>query len=279
MFQDYVLFPHKDVQANVAFGLRMQGLTQPEIRRRVGEVLELVSLQGYEHRRVYQLSGGEQQRVALARSLAPDPSLLMLDEPLGSLDRTLREDLMGELRAILKRIGLTTLYVTHDQEEAFALADRVLIMHEGRIVQKGTPQDVYRLPTSEFVARFLGLGNLLTGRVAEDTIRLEVATALGILTLDREQGPVVRVADEITLVIRPEAATLVAEGPEVDEPNRICGIVQDRSFRGSSTRLRTLHPGNIEMEFEIGAASELPPVGSAVCLSLDSEAIAWLPRV
>ncbi|HUW11415.1 MAG TPA: ABC transporter ATP-binding protein [Anaerolineae bacterium] len=277
MFQDYVLFPHKDVEANVAFGLRMQGLAQPEIRERVTEVLGLVSLQGYERRQVFQLSGGEQQRVALARSLAPNPSLLMLDEPLGSLDRTLREGLMGELRAILKRVGVTTLYVTHDQEEAYALADRVLIMQEGRIVQEGTPQEVYRLPASEFVARFLGLSNLLPGRVTALAAMLEITTPLGPLTLDPQQGPTVSVGDEITLVIRLEAATLISAGQEEAEPNLICGTVLDRSFRGGSVRLRTLHPGDVELEFEMAAESELPPRDSAVCLSLDSRAIAWLP--
>jgi len=278
MFQDYVLFPHKDVEANVAFGLRMQGLAQPEIRERVAEVLELVSLQGYEGRQVFQLSGGEQQRVALARSLAPRPSLLMLDEPLGSLDRTLREGLMGELRAILKRVGVTTLYVTHDQEEAFALADRVLIMQEGRIVQEGTPQEAYRLPANEFVARFLGLGNLLPGRVTALADLLEITTPLGPLTLDPEQGPAVRVGDEITVVIRPEAATLVSAGQEEAEPNLICGTLQDRSFRGGSVRLRTLHAGDVQMEFEMAAVAELPPLDATLCLSLDKEAIAWLPR-
>jgi ABC-type Fe3+/spermidine/putrescine transport system ATPase subunit len=153
MFQDYALFPHKDVAANVAFGLRMQAWTLRQSEARIAEMLELVGLEGYEQRRVYDLSGGEQQRVALARSLAPGPRLLMLDEPLGSLDRALREELMNELRAILKQVGVTSIYVTHDQQEAFAVADRVIVMKRGCIVQQGTPQAVYWRPASAWVAR------------------------------------------------------------------------------------------------------------------------------
>ncbi len=178
MFQDYALFPHQDVVANVAFGLRMQGLPRAQVEARVVEMLDLVGLAGYEGRRVYDLSGGEQQRVALARSLAPGPRLLMLDEPLGSLDRALREELMNELRSILNGVGLTAVYVTHDQQEAFAVADRVIIMHRGHIVQQGAPQAVYSQPASPWVARFLGLGNLIPGCVAAlDPLRMD--TVLG----------------------------------------------------------------------------------------------------
>ena len=171
MFQDYALFPHKDVSANVAFGPRMQGLLPAEIASRVAEGLALVGLDGYDGRRVIELSGGEQQRVALARSLAARPRLLLLDEPLGALDRALREQLMNDLRAILKRLGLTAVYVTHDQEEAFAIADRVLIMRArpesgqgGWIEQDDRPDRVYRYPATPYVARFLGFQNLVEGQ-------------------------------------------------------------------------------------------------------------------
>jgi ABC-type Fe3+/spermidine/putrescine transport system ATPase subunit len=274
MFQDFVLFPHKDVEANVAFGLRMLGLGQAEIDVRVKEMLDLVSLQGYEDRQVYELSGGEQQRVALARSLAPRPRLLMLDEPLGSLDRTLREELMSELRDILKAVGVTAVYVTHDQEEAFAIADRVLIMRDGRIVQAGTPQAVYRHPSSEFVARFLGLSNLLPGEVIAVAPAVRVSTALGPLTVGGDGGDSLAVGDKVTLVIRPEAARQAHAGGEA--ANQVCGTVMACSFRGRWLRLRMRGQGETELELEMPAGSEPPASGQEVCLTLDGQAMTVL---
>src|SRR5512139_825048 len=151
MFQDFALFPHKNVWDNVIFGLRMQNLPADRIQQLGHEALEMVGLSGFEKRDVHQLSGGERQRVALARSLAPQPQLLMLDEPLGALDRQLREELMIELRRILKAAHLTSIYVTHDQQEAFAVADRVAIMNAGRLEQLDTPQQIYAHPATEFV--------------------------------------------------------------------------------------------------------------------------------
>ncbi len=226
MFQDFALFPHKDVFGNVAFGLRMERRPAAEIQRRVDGALALVRLAGYERRRVTELSGGEQQRVALARSLAPDPRLLMLDEPLGSLDRTLREQLMNELRAILKEVGLTALYVTHDQAEAFAIADRVLIMRPrpdlgqgGHIEQAGTPREVYRQPATRFVAEFLGFHNLLPGVVAGEAGSphkdgaLRVDTLLGRLTAAGRPDPRCLPGDRVTVLIRPEGARPVTRRP------------------------------------------------------------------
>ncbi len=174
VFQDYALFPHLNVFENVAFGLRMRpgrlAAASPRafeaaLRARVAEVLDLVNLRGFEHRKVTDLSGGEQQRVALARALAPSPRLLMFDEPLGALDRSLKEALLHELRAILRRTGIPAIYVTHDQEEAFAIADRVLILHRGEIVRAGRPAEVWYDPRSPWVARFLGAGNVLEGTI------------------------------------------------------------------------------------------------------------------
>ncbi|MEU6878301.1 ABC transporter ATP-binding protein [Streptomyces sp. NPDC046712] len=173
MFQDHQLFPQRDVGGNVAFGLRMHGVGKAERDRRVAELLELVGLPGAGRRAVASLSGGEQQRVALARALAPRPRLLMLDEPLGQLDRGLRERLVIELRLLFGQLGTTVLAVTHDQGEAFALADRVVVMRDGRIAQSGTPLEVWQRPVSEFVARFLGFDNVVSGTVsgeAADTV-------------------------------------------------------------------------------------------------------------
>ncbi|QTE01209.1 ABC transporter ATP-binding protein [Streptomyces cyanogenus] len=166
MFQDHQLFPQRDVGANVAFGLRMHGVAKGEREAEVGRLLELVGLPGAARRAVASLSGGEQQRVALARALAPRPRLLMLDEPLGQLDRSLRERLVVELRELFGRLGTTVLAVTHDQGEAFALADRVVVMRDGRIAQTGTPLEVWQRPADAFVARFLGFENVVPATVA-----------------------------------------------------------------------------------------------------------------
>lgn len=163
MFQDHALFPHLDVAGNVGFGLKMRGIGGSSAIERVAEVLDLVGLRGFDSRDVHSLSGGEAQRVALARSLAPSPRVLLLDEPLGSLDRVLREDLVDELRALFARLSITVVHVTHDQQEAFALAEHVLIMSEGRVVQHGSPTDLWYRPADAFVAEFLGHANIWAG--------------------------------------------------------------------------------------------------------------------
>lgn len=165
MFQDYALFPHMDVVSNVAFGLRIRRVPHTERQARVEEILKLVNLQGFEHRAVDELSGGERQRVALARCLAPYPRLLMLDEPMGSLDAALKAGLSVELRDIIKRAGTATLYVTHDRTEAFSIADRIAIMRAGKIEQVAPPQELYLQPATTFVAEFLGLMNIFPGEL------------------------------------------------------------------------------------------------------------------
>ncbi len=308
MFQDFALFPHKNVFENVAFGLRMSGMDRSSIQRRVTEMLDLVDLAGYEARRVYELSGGQQQRVALARSLAPSPALLMFDEPLGSLDRTLREELMGELRRILKtvavssggrsqtavalqgspesslagegRASMTALYVTHDQQEAFAVADRVIILNNGRIEQEGPPLALYRQPANRFVARFLGMQNLLPGRLLSDPLESEalVATSLGTLR-GRRHMPGLAVGDAVTVLLRPDTASLIlaAEGSGQVE-NVVHGQLRSLSFRGSQVKIEVAHGLDTRFVFELpgAVADALPPVGQPVSLVFDPEGVAVL---
>ena len=198
VFQDHALFDHRDVQGNVAFGLRMRGDSRNDIEQRVGELLELVGLDGYEQRSVGTLSGGEQQRVALARALAPEPRVLLLDEPLGSLDRRLRDRLLEDLERLFERISVTALYVTHDQAEAFALGDRVAIMRAGRIVQAGTPDALWARPADEDTARFLGLGNVRDGTIVRPeavavTRAANGAKGDGVVEKVARRGPTVHV--------------------------------------------------------------------------------------
>jgi ABC-type Fe3+/spermidine/putrescine transport system ATPase subunit len=265
MFQDYALFPHRDVAANVAFGLRMQGRAPQAIRQRVDEMLALVNLEQLAHRDVNQLSGGEQQRVALARALAPQPRLLMLDEPIGALDRTLRDRLLEELRAILKQVDVTVLYVTHDQTEAFAVADRVILMREGRIVQSGPPEAVYRHPVDVWVARFLGMRNLLEGtRVRPGAVQ----TAIGLLHVEGcSDGP-------LTVLIRPEAATLNedATGSRLE-----CTLVR-RSFRGALSHIEVQCASGVPLTFELPAHIALPDVGETMSMTIRRDAIVCLDR-
>ncbi len=284
MFQDFALFPHRDVAANVAFGLRMQGRPRAEIAARVAEMLALVELDGYERRRVVELSGGEQQRVALARSLAPRPRLLMLDEPLGALDRSLREQLMNDLRGILKRVGVTALYVTHDQEEAFAIADRVLIMRArldaqwagqgGRVEQAGAPDQVYRRPVNEYVARFLGFKNLLPGMVVgagPDASTILVDTPLGRLAAGDATTPCAA-GDHVTVLIRPEAADV--RPPGATGPNVIAGQLIARSFRGSYCLIQTAHADGVMLTSEASATDiDLPAIGEPLALALAPAAV------
>ena len=165
VFQQYALFPHLDVAANIAFGLRRRNVARTEIARRVGEALELVQLEGYDRRKPSALSGGQQQRVALARALVNRPNVLLLDEPLGALDLKLRRQLQVELKRIQAEVGITFVYVTHDQEEALTMSDRIAVMHAGRVEQLGTPEELYERPATRFVADFIGTTNLLSGSV------------------------------------------------------------------------------------------------------------------
>lgn len=281
MFQDLALFPHLNVFDNVAFGLRMAGLNRAEIATRVEETLELVGLSGFAQRDVHTLSGGERQRVALARSLAPRPRLLMLDEPLGALDRVLRDQLIAELRAILKGVGVTALYVTHDQAEAFVLADRIALLHQGKIEQEGTPEEVYRRPATPFVARFLGLTNLLPGWITQvqptpTVIHLTVATPIGPLTLSLD-GASPPDQSEVTVLVRPEAATVLPQGGAMDEATIVTGTLMERIFQGGHYRIRVRLAGGTELALEVGDEAALPAPGEPIRLALRREALSLLP--
>ena len=246
MFQSYALFPHLSVADNVAFGLRRAGLPATEVTQRVEAMLKLVQMTRLGQRKPHQLSGGQQQRVALARSLARQPRLLLLDEPLGALDRKLREETRLELVHIIKQVGVTCLLVTHDQEEAMTMASRIAIMHEGRIAQIGTPSQIYERPQSRFVADFIGNVNLIEGRVeGADGQHLLVSTA----DMPRVLAPVgsVPAGTPVTLALRPEKirlsrqppfAPIAPDGPH-DEPAQghsgVEGVVVDKAYFGSFT--------------------------------------------
>ncbi|MFI5619254.1 ABC transporter ATP-binding protein [Streptomyces sp. NPDC051567] len=259
MFQDHQLFPHGDVAGNVAFGLRMRGSARASYRDRVAELLELVGLPGAGGRAVASLSGGEQQRVALARALAPSPRLLMLDEPLGQLDRRLRERLVVELRELFSRLGTTVLAVTHDQGEAFALADRVVVMRGGRIAQAGTPLEVWQRPASEFVARFLGFENVVPARVSRGV----AVTPWGGVPV-----PAGSPEGEQRVLIRPAGVVLGTAG-------LACEVVA-RTFRGSHVALRLRPESGPVLEAECAPAGA-PSRGDRVAVAFAPAEVVVLP--
>ncbi len=260
MFQDHQLFPQRDVGGNVAFGLRMRGTPRAEQTRRVRELLDLVGLPGASGRAVAALSGGEQQRVALARALAPSPRLLMLDEPLGQLDRSLRERLVVELRELFGRLGTTVLAVTHDQGEAFALADRVVVMRDGLIAQSGTPLEVWQRPADAFVARFLGFENVVEATVTD-----------GVAVTPWGKVPVPRDAPEGTrpLLVRPAGVRLVPAGEGLR-----CTVTA-RTFRGTHVAVR-LQPEDAPPLEAACALRDAPEAGDVTGVEFDGAEIAVL---
>ncbi len=240
VFQNYALFPHLNVFENVAFGLRRKKAEQAEIRTRVGEMLELVELPGYELRKPAQLSGGQQQRVALARALINHPRVLLLDEPLGALDLKLRKQMQIELKRIQTEVGITFIYVTHDQEEAMTMSDRIAVMRAGHIEQLGPPEELYERPRTSFVAGFLGVSNLLDGSVASrDGDAMTVRLGDGSMVRAPAEG--VDGATEVRVGVRPEKLRVVAVGEDagaaVDSSlNSLAGTILDASYVGVSTQ-------------------------------------------
>jgi ABC-type Fe3+/spermidine/putrescine transport system ATPase subunit len=269
MFQDYALFPHRDVAENVAFGLRMHNLPRPEVENRTREALQRVNLAELANRRVTDLSGGEQQRVALARALAPRPRLLMLDEPLAALDRALREQLGEELRRILHEERVPAIYVTHDQGEAYTIADRLLLLNQGQLVQSGTPEEVYNHPATTWVARFLGLTNLIEGEVIHPK-PVTVRTVLGVFQAACSHGEHAA-GERVTLLLGPGGVRLV-DGT-ASGGNRLRGSVKDMVFRGEDFRVNLDVGDGREMRFYLDrklargekVALEIPP-SEVLCL-------------
>jgi ABC-type Fe3+/spermidine/putrescine transport system ATPase subunit len=256
MFQDFALFPHLTVGENVAYGLKMRGIGRSEQAERAAGMLALVDLAGTADRTIDQLSGGERQRVALARALAPRPRLLLLDEPLGALDRALRERLMIDLRLILNRVGVTAIYVTHDQTEAYAIGDRVAVMQAGRIAQIAPPEQLYRQPRTPFVARFLGFDNLLPGR----TVAGGVETALGRLPVGHGES-----ADcPVTLLIPPDALALAGDSTG---GVLLPGTLHAAAFRGR-WYLVQVRVGEVLLSAELPRLPDRTP-GTPLTLQLD----------
>ena len=221
VFQKYALFPHLDVYDNIAFGLHIAKVPEPEIDERVTEMLEIVSLKGFENRKVTQLSGGQQQRVAIARALINRPEVLLLDEPLGALDLRLRKDMQNELKRIQQRLGITFIYVTHDQEEALTMSDTVVVMDKGRIQQIGTPEDIYNEPKNAFVADFIGESNILDGIMRADF--LVEFFGRKFRCLDKGFAP----DEPVDVVIRPEDVDIVPA-----DAGHLCGTVSSVTFKG-----------------------------------------------
>ena len=221
VFQKYALFPHLDVYENVAFGLRIAKLPEQEIDERVTEMLEIVSLKGFENRKVSQLSGGQQQRVAIARALVNRPKVLLLDEPLGALDLRLRKDMQNELKRIQQAMGITFIYVTHDQEEALSMSDTVVVMDKGRIQQIGTPEDIYNEPKNAFVADFIGESNILDGVMLEDRLVKFFGRKFKCVDAGFEKN------EPVDVVIRPEDIDIVPP-----DDGHLCGTVTSVTFKG-----------------------------------------------
>jgi len=236
VFQHYALFPHMTVGQNVGFGLEMKKAPRPEINKRVGEALELVRLPGMRDRMPKQLSGGQQQRIALARALINRPEVLLLDEPLGALDLKLRKEMQLELKQLQEQVGITFIYVTHDQEEALTMSDRIAVMERGRVLQVGSPLEIYEEPNSRFVADFIGETNFVSGKVLAINGQRAEFEADG-LKIVASVEPGVTLGAQATLAVRPERVQLTSERPD-DTPNAYPVEVYEMVYVGTDTRFR-----------------------------------------
>jgi len=270
VFQSYALFPHLNVAKNVEFGLKYKRLTKGERRKRVAEALDLVQLSGYAGRKPSQLSGGQQQRIALARALVLTPRVLLLDEPLGALDARLRKDLQVELKALQAELGITFVFVTHDQEEALTMSDRVAVMSGGRVEQAGTPREVYEEPATVFVADFLGVSNMITGEASADGDGCLLRVGERVL---RATSGHTGARGEVRAMIRPER--IVVEGQDAPGENRLPGMVERSVYVGSAHELHVRIVGGELLKATIpndGSAAGHAQ-GAPVTLHLPAEAL------
>ena len=259
VFQNYALFPHMNVFDNIAFGLVEKKVKKDEIRRRVEEMIKLVQLDGMEKRMPAQMSGGQKQRVAIARALVNRPKVLLLDEPLGALDLKLRKQMQGELKALQRRLGITFIYVTHDQEEALTMSDRIAVMNRGRLEQVGTPEEVYNHPETKFVADFIGESNIIEGYIenmTDDSIEVTMESGKAVI---RETG--YRMEEMVYLCIRPENLKI---STEPKEGFRFRGQVREHIFIGSTNKTMIEMPNGQMLKSVTPAEDELIPVGAAV---------------
>ncbi|MBT4907743.1 MAG: ABC transporter ATP-binding protein [Rhodospirillaceae bacterium] len=262
VFQNYALFPHMTVMDNIAFGLSVRGVSKTDARKRVGEMLDLVRLTGLEQRKPRQLSGGQQQRVALARALVTEPKVLLLDEPLGALDKRLRQEMQIELKQIQRAVGITAIFVTHDQEEALTLSDQIAIINDGQVVQIGAPGEIYESPVNRFAASFLGDANFMEGLVENGRVSVE---ALGpIVTSSALPG------SRVTLAVRPEKMRLTALSDTASDGNRVEGSVTQRVFSGTSVTYIVETPAGPMHTFQQNAGDRMFDAEEAV-------AITWSP--
>ena len=268
VFQAYALFPHMTVRQNIEFGLRMKKVRDPELSQRVGEATEMVRLAGMEERRPDQLSGGQQQRVALARALVNQPKVLLLDEPLGALDLKLRQEMQQELKALQRTVGITFVFVTHDQEEALAMSERIGVMSEGRLLQVGTPREIYERPASRFVADFIGRTNLIEASVeSAATVRLADGTVIAAETS-------MPAGSEVAVSLRPERARLQPRDAAAPEGASLAGTVRDITYLGHAVVYAVaVGPMSVEVRSE-GEVGEPFAVGDEVTVSWDRGAAA-----
>ena len=258
VFQRYALFPHLDVYDNIAFGLRIAKLPELEIDRRVEEMLDIVSLRGFENRKVNQLSGGQQQRVAIARALVNKPKVLLLDEPLGALDLRLRKDMQNELKRIQQETNITFIYVTHDQEEALSMSDTVVVMDNGEIQQIGSPLDIYNEPKNAFVADFIGESNILDGKMLDDYRCFFSGKEFKCLDTGFEKN------EPVDVVVRPEDVDVVPV-----EEGMVCGTVTNLTFKGVHYEI-IVDIGNFKWMIQ---TTDYQPVGAHIGLKIDPDAI------